>query len=207
MSKCVQNWILRQKGFVNFVNNNLAERKGAIGSIFKRLRIGTREMGRHTFPAMLKYFNYYLVMSYGLIGSIRPVFSRYIGVTHGPLNYTGLMMWFLMSGAILNRLRLHRSRDVFTFNNEDGAEFWYKAMEMLFPPSYLNNKISAHYIEINQIYTTEMFKRYRKAREEILAERETLSDKEKRTRFITNSNYVYEPLGQDTSVTRSINNQ
>ena len=204
MSKSIQGWILRQKGFVNFINHNLAERKGVIGGIFKRLRIGEREMGRHTLPALLKYFNHYLVFTYGIFGAIRPVFSRFIGVAHGPLNYTGLMMWFLMTGAILNRLRFHRSRDVLQFNYEDGAEYWFKALNMLFPPSYLNNKLSAHYIEINQIYTTEMLKKYRKARQEILEERDSVSDKEKRTRYITNPNYVYEPLGRDTNLVREV---
>ena len=202
MSQSVQNWILSQKGFVNFVNNNLAERKGLIGKIFKTLRVGPRQMGAHALPGLLKFFNYYLVQSYGLIASVRPIFSRYVGVTQGPLNFTGLMMWFIMTGAILNRIRFHRSRDIIQFNQEDGAEYWYKALGILFPPSYLNNKISAHYIEINQIYSTEMFKKYRKARQEILEEREELSDKEKRTRYILNPNYVYEPLGKDTSEVR-----
>ena len=34
-------------------------------------------------------------------------------------------------------------------------------------------------------------------RKQVLAERELASDKEKRTRYITNPNYVYEPLGKD----------
>ena len=204
MSESIQGWLLKRKGFVNFVNNNLAGRKGVIGRIFSTVKIGPRQMGAHAFPKLLKFFNYYLVNSYGLMGAIRPTFSRYIGVTHGPLNYTGLMMWFIVTGAILNRIRFHRSRDIMVFNNEDGAEFWYKTLGILFPPSYLNNKLSAHYIEINQIYTHEMFKKYRKVRQEVLEERDQLSDKEKRTRYITNPNYVYEPLGQDTNTVRNI---
>ena len=204
MSESIQNWILKHTGFVNYINNNLAERKGVIGRLFKTLRVGPRQMGRHTLPAMLKYFNYYLVSSYGLIGSIRPVFSRFVGVAHGPLNYTGLMMWFLMTAAIIGRVKFDRSRDALMFNAEDGAMFWFRSMNMMFPPNYLNNKLSAHYIEINQIYSYEMFRRYRLARQEIIEEREQCSDKERRTRYITNPNYVYEALGQDTSATRNI---
>ena len=152
--------------------------------------------------SILKFLNHYLMQTYGLISTVRPVFSRFLGVTHGPLNYTGLMMWFLMTGAILNRIRFHRSRDIIAFNVEDGAEHWFRTLDMLFPPNYLNNKTSAHFIEINQIYSYEMFKRYRQAKREILEEREACSDKEKRTRYITNPNYVYEPLGQDTANTR-----
>ena len=42
-----------------------------------------------------------------------------------------------------------------------------------------------------------MMKKYQQARVEILAEREKHTDQEKRTKYITNPNYVYEPLGPD----------
>ena len=42
-----------------------------------------------------------------------------------------------------------------------------------------------------------MMKRYQVARKEILDERERTSDSDRRTRYITNANYVYEPLGAD----------
>ena len=42
-----------------------------------------------------------------------------------------------------------------------------------------------------------MMKKYQVARREILAERENASDFEKRTKYITNAHYVYEPLGKD----------
>ena len=67
----------------------------------------------------------------------------------------------------------------------------------MFPPSFLHNRLSAHYIEINHIFSIEMMKKYQQARVEILAEREKHTDQEKRTKYITNPNYVYEPLGPD----------
>ena len=204
MSESVQGWILRQKGFVNYVNNNLAQRKGVIGKLFSTLKVGERQLGRHTIPKVLKWMNFYLVHTYGALGTMRPIFSRFFGVTHGPLNYTGLFFWFIATGCIMSRLKFTNGRDIMQFNQEDGAEFWYKSLNILFPANYLNNKVSAHYIEINQIYSYEMFKRYRKARRELLEERDTCSDKEKRTRYITNSHYVYEPLGQDTSAVRNV---
>ena len=83
------------------------------------------------------------------------------------------------------------------FNRQDNPEFWFSRYNMMFPPSFLHNRISAHYIEINHIFSTEMLKKYQVARREILAERDTLSDEVKRTRYATNPNYVYEPLGRD----------
>ena len=66
---------------------------------------------------------------------------------------------------------------------------------MLFPPNFLHNRLSAHYIEINHIFTIEMTKRYIVARKEILAEREAQSDFIKRTKYALNPNYIYEALG------------
>jgi hypothetical protein len=68
---------------------------------------------------------------------------------------------------------------------------------MMFPPNFLHNRISAHYIEINHIFAIEMMKKYQKARKEILAERDTCSDNEKRTRYVSNPYYVCEALGAD----------
>ena len=67
----------------------------------------------------------------------------------------------------------------------------------MFPPNFLHNRISAHYIEINHIFAIEMIKRYQLARREILAERETHSTDVRRTKYITNPNYVLEPMGPD----------
>jgi hypothetical protein len=66
---------------------------------------------------------------------------------------------------------------------------------MMFPPNFLHNRISAHYIEINHIFAIEMMKKYQGARVKILAERDTHSDEAKRTLYATNPNYVYEAFG------------
>ena len=66
---------------------------------------------------------------------------------------------------------------------------------MMFPPNFLHNRISAHYIEINHIFAVEMMKKYQFVRREVLAERDTHSDEVKRTRYATNPNYIYEPFG------------
>lgn len=67
----------------------------------------------------------------------------------------------------------------------------------MFPPNFLHNRISAHYIEINHIFSIEMMKKYQVARQEILREREACSEEVRRTRYATNKNYVYEPFGSD----------
>ena len=74
----------------------------------------------------------------------------------------------------------------------------------MFPPSFLHNRISAHYIEINHIFAIEMMKKYQGARVKVLAERETHSEEERRTKYVTNPNYVYEPFScrDDDKITR-----
>ncbi len=44
----------------------------------------------------------------------------------------------------------------------------------------------------------EMIKKYQVARREILDERELATPEARLTKYITNPNYVYEPLGEDT---------
>ena len=68
---------------------------------------------------------------------------------------------------------------------------------MMFPPNFLHNRISAHYIEINHIFAIEMMKRYQVARKEILEDRDRVPKEVRYSKYITNSNYVYEPLGKD----------
>jgi len=68
----------------------------------------------------------------------------------------------------------------------------------MFPPNFLHNRVSAHFIEINNIYFCEMLKKYIGARKEILAERDNCSLEEHRTKYITNPNYVYEAFKNDT---------
>ena len=129
---------------------------------------------------------------------MRPVLSRLvIGASQGPLNYSALFMWFFLTALIVSRFRFIRPQDTLQFNHQDNPEFWYQRYNMMFPPNFLHNRISAHYIEINHIFAIEMMKRYQVARKEILADREKHSDEVKHSKYITNASYVYEALGQD----------
>ena len=67
----------------------------------------------------------------------------------------------------------------------------------MFPPNFLHNRLSAHYIEINHIFAVEMFKKYHLARREIIAERDACTQEERATKYALNPNYVWEPLGPD----------
>ena len=126
---------------------------------------------------------------------MRAPLSRFIGVTQGPINITGLFMWVWGTMLVFSRFRFMRSRDIYFFNAQDNPEFWYQRYNMMFPPNFLHNRLSAHYIEINHIFGIEMMKKYQAVRQGVLAERDTHSEEARRTLHITNANYVYEPFG------------
>ena len=130
----------------------------------------------------------------------RPVGSRFFGLGNGPLNYTGLYIYFLATFILLSQIGFDKKRDILTFNSQDGALFWFDRYNMMFPPSFLHQRISAHYIEINNIFFNEMIKKYHYARRDILDEREALPEKERRTKYVTNPLYVYEPFKNDSEI-------
>ena len=69
---------------------------------------------------------------------------------------------------------------------------------MMFPPNFLHNRLSAHYIEINNIFVCEMMKKYVNARKTILKERDDCSSEVQATKYTTTPNYIYEPFKKDT---------
>ena len=106
---------------------------------------------------------------------------------------------FLVSTCMVGlRLQGDKTRDEYFSNESDKPMYWFDRYNMMFPPSYLHNRLSAHYIEISHIFAVEMLRKYQVTRKEILDERDLCSDKEKRTRYIMNPNYIYEPMGPDT---------
>ena len=91
---------------------------------------------------------------------MRPVLSRFLGSTYGPLNITGMISWFVFTMIIIGRVKWQDSRDMMVFNQEDNPGYWYSRYRMIFPPQLLNNRTSAHFLEIDHIFTVEMFKKY-----------------------------------------------
>ena len=132
-----------------------------------------------------------------ILGQARQTFTRFFGATQGALNYGGLYTYLLFTALIMSKYRFNRSRDTIAFNSQDNPDFWFSRYKIMFPPGFLNNRISAHYIEINHIFSTEMLRRYHAVRKEVLKERETHSQEVRKTKYVTNPNYVYDPLPQE----------
>jgi hypothetical protein len=192
------------KGLQYLVNERLATRPGLIGRIFKGLEMGKREYSEHTLHRAFRLANFFWVSIFRVYAYMRPVGSRFFGAGNGPLNYPGLFCYFWATAMIFARCRFQNARDQIQFNSQDGVQFWFDRYNMMFPPNFLHNRISAHYIEINNIFFAEMLKKYVVARKEILAERDLSSLEEHRTKYVTNANYIYEPLKKDTDTIKRL---
>lgn len=205
MSTRFQAWLLANTGGLqHFVNNVMAQRSGAIGRFFKAIEMGKREYGQHTLHRAFRVVNWMWVSTFKVYGMMRPIGSRFLGNGNGPLNYGALWVYCWCTAMILSRCRINRPREGATFNNQDGVEFWFDRYNMMFPPSFLNSRVSAHFIEINNIYFTEMLKKYIAVRKDVLDERDGCTPEEQRTKYILNPNYIYEPFKNDTDVIKRL---
>lgn len=101
-----------------------------------------------------------------------------------------------------NKIRpLYRYRD--QLNEYDNPTALSRKYQVYVPFNYMNYRMSAHYIEINKVFHLEMLKKvqvivklqFYTVKEELKQERNNCSDKVKKTRYITNTNYVYERPG------------
>ena len=182
----------------------MAQRSGAIGRFFKAIELGKREYGTHTLHRAFRVVNWMWVNTFRVWAVMRPIGSRFLTNGNGPINYGGLWIYCFATAGIFARCRMTHTREAATFNTQDGVEFWFDRYNMMFPPSFLHQRVSAHFIEINNIFFTEMLKKYIVARKEILAERDTFSPEEQRTKYILNPNYIYEPFKADTDVIKRL---
>ena len=118
MSQRYQTWVLKNTQFLQYVvNERLAKRSGFIGRVFKSLEMGPRQYSQHSMHRVFRVGNWFWLSTYHVAGVMRPVLSRLlIGVSNGPLNYTGLFMWFWLSLLVVAKFKFTRARDVMYFN-------------------------------------------------------------------------------------------
>ena len=70
--------------------------------------------------------------------------------------------------------------------------------KMVVPLNYSNFVQSAHYLEINKIYSQAMMQKLLAVEEQVKQEFYKASEKERRTKYCSNPNYVYESFGWET---------
>ena len=180
------------KGLQYLVNERLAKRPGLIGRTFKALEIGKREYGQHAFYNFFRVINWYFVRGLQYLASKRPVATRLFGLGHGPINYPAIILYAWFTMFVISRTQIDGVRDIRRFNAQDNPNYFKSKYEIAIPSNFLHHRLSAHYIEISNIYFVEMLKRYIPVRLEILAERDTQSQETQLTKYASNPNYIYE---------------
>lgn len=117
MSTRFQAWLLRNTTSLQYlVNERLAKRSGFIGRIARAIELGPRQYSPHSTLRLFRVANYFWMMSYQQMAMMRGVLSRFAGNSNGPLNYTGLFVYFFCTICITSRFRFIRARDIYYFN-------------------------------------------------------------------------------------------
>ena len=98
-----------------------------------------------------------------------------------------------------NKIRpLFRYEDYHLHDYDNPTKFTQK-YSMYVPFNVSNYKMSAHFIEINKIIFEDLWRKFEPIREEMKSEFQRASEKDRRTRYLSNPNYVYEPFGWETN--------
>lgn len=106
MTSRLQSFILRNtQGLQHLVNERLAKRPGGIGRFFKAIEMGQREYSAHTFHRAFRLVNFFWMGIFRTYAVMRPVGSRFLGLSGGPLNYSGLFVYLWATAMIFARCR------------------------------------------------------------------------------------------------------
>ena len=62
--------------------------------------MGKREYSEHTFYRAFRVVNFFWMGTWSVLARMRPIGSRFLGLSNGPLNYSGLYV-YLMSTMLI----------------------------------------------------------------------------------------------------------
>ena len=201
MTEAVQRFLLKNTGFLqNLVNNKLAKRPGGLGRVFTWLEIGPRNYGQHIIPKYFRLFNAYFT-AYGIrMNWCRPHITKTLMTREREVYLVGyggvciIWAWW----ARKNRIRpLYRQNDAH-LNEYDNPSRFSTQFNMMVPSYYASQKVSAHYLEINKIFSREMSKKFLEYQAEVELEFKDASERTRRTKYLGNPNYVYEKFGWES---------
>lgn len=197
MSSFIQNFLLKNtKWLQNLVNNKLA-RKGPLPNFWKWMEIGPRSYGEHILPKYFRAFNT-MILVYGLrFQWHRPQLTKYLFSKEREIyiiGYAGLLYVFFLFQKRNKVTPAYMHNDSF-LNDYDSMENFKKTFANYIPHHVHAYKKSAHYLEINKIFSKEMASHYEEYKQEVENEFYSSSEKIRRTKYLGNPNYVYEPFG------------
>lgn len=197
MTEFIQKFLLKNTGFLQkLVNEKLA--KGPIfPNFWKWMEIGKRNNGVHVIPKLFRLINTFthvfgVRMNWGRPHITKSFFSR-----EREVFMTGYAFMFILLAIIY---RKNMIRPLFQYSDAhlyhyDNPNHISTRFGMYVPEHYTSYKVSAHYLEINKIFSREMLKRFTDFQKEVESEYNQSSEKVKRTKYLNNPNYVYEPYG------------
>lgn len=197
MTEFIQKFLLNNtKWLQHVVNNKLAKRKGGMGKFFTWMEMGKRSNGQHVLPRWFRFWNTYMLNFGWRFNWARPHLTKLATKEREIFMaaYSGLFIIWAWAYR-KNKIRpLMRYQDYQLHDYDNPAHFSHK-YRMYVPFNVANFKTSAHFLEINKIVFEELWKKFQPVKTEIEQEFIRSSEKTKRTKYLTNTNYVYEPFG------------
>lgn len=130
---------------------------GAIGKFFSWMEIGPRNHGDHIIPKMFRFFNTFLLNFGFRFNWGRPHLTKWF-TKEREIYITGYAFMFIFWAwfSRKNRIRpLYRYEDYHLHDYDKPAKLTNK-WNMYIPFNVMNFKTSAHYIEIDRIFSQEM---------------------------------------------------
>jgi hypothetical protein len=197
MTESVQKFLLKNTKFLQKLVNEKLSNGGFMPNFFKWMQIGKRNNGDHYIFKYFKVLNH-LFLAWGYRWNFaRPHVTKWLFSREKEVLITGYAVLFV---ALAFWTRKNRVRPLFQYSDAhlyhyDNPENLKHRFGVQIPYHYTKYRVSAHYLEINKIFQREMMKKLEEYEQEVTREFENSSEKEKRTKFITNPNYVYEPFG------------
>ena len=184
-------WIKVLSPVVYLVNGVLAKKGGVIGKFGRFFEFGPRNYGTHTFNNYLKFLNHTFLMMMSGLNHNYSVLRMYGGKMHSAYRPFGLYnlipqftFFFIMMlpFAMLERQKAENNSiaEISNWNQSIGT-----------PGNTMSKKVSAHYIEIDNLYMGQMLPRYDEKYKALVVERNKLSAKEKKEIFAV-PGYKYE---------------
>jgi len=201
MTEFIQKFLLNNtKWLQHVVNNKLAKRKGSIGKFFSWMEIGQRNNGAHVIPRWFRFWNTYMLNFGWRFNWARPHLTKLFTKEREIFMaaYSGLFIgWAWLYRK--NKMRpLFRYED-YHLHDYDNPSNLTRKYNMYIPFNVANYKMSAHYIEIDRIVFEDLWRKFASIKEDFKQEFIRASEKDRRTRYLTNPNYVYEPFGWESN--------
>ena len=197
MTEFIQKFLLKNTVLLQkLVNEKLA--KGSIlPNFWNWMQIGKRNNGVHVFGKFLKFLNSYshvygVRMNWGRPHLTKTLFSRERETFLTGYAFMFVIMAYMCRKNVIRPLYQYSDAHLYHYDNPHHLS---DRFGMYVPNHYTSYKQSAHYIEINKIFQREMIKKLTEYSDEVQLEYFSSSEKEKRTKYLRNPNYVYEPFG------------